>query len=140
MAVGGGDVDVGARGEMWDGSLTCSPPRRLNRTVTLPKSVCSPSATPLRDCSWGGALTKRIWSPDEAWRRWIEGRPPADFVSVARGRREESKEVMSMQIAWEEVMYDLYRSRFGFRTAGEGRGSLRPRISSLEIWKLWVST
>jgi hypothetical protein len=49
------------------------------------------------------------------------------------GRREEMSEVMSMHMACEDLVYDVYKSRCGFRTAGDGRGGVRPRTSSLEI-------
>lgn len=101
-AVGGGVVDVGGVGAIESGKRTCRPPSLLKRTVTLPKSVCSPSATPLRDCSCGGALTKRIWSPDVAWRRCRACRPPFERAESVSGRREETSEVMSMQMAWED--------------------------------------
>ena len=103
---GGGVVDVGGVGAIESGSRTCSPPSLLNSTVTLPKSVCSPNATPFTLTSCGGALTKRLWSP-EFVLSWCRASNPRFARSCAvRGSRDDSRDVMSMQIACEERIYD----------------------------------
>lgn len=99
-----GVEEDGGVGAMEGGRQTWRPPRRLNRIVTEPKSVCSPRATAADECGCGGALTKRIWSPDEVVRACSAGKPPALRVSALRGSRAERREVRSMQRLWEARM------------------------------------
>lgn len=105
-----GEEDEGGRGATEGGSRTCRPPRRFNRMVTEPKSVCSPSATEEETGCWGGARTKRIWSPEGDERAWRLRSPPSCLTSVRRARRSERRDVTSMHIACEEVMYPLNKS------------------------------
>jgi hypothetical protein len=87
---------------MDDGSRTWRPPSRLKRTVTEPKSVCSPRAMVLGEGDWGGAFKSRIWSPLWEPRAWSAGRPPRR--EGTRGSRVERRARRCVQMAWDERM------------------------------------
>ena len=52
-------------------------------------------------------MTKRIWSPERVEREWREGRPPDCAMEGRSGRREERRERMRVQIAWEWWMKEV---------------------------------
>ena len=102
-----GEEDEGEIGATEAGSLTCRPPRRLNKMVTEPKSVCSPKATEEEVGCCGGARTKRIWSPEGEERACKPGSPSFSLTSSRRSSRLERRDVTSMHSACEEAMYPL---------------------------------
>lgn len=119
--------------ELSEDIRTCSPPSRLKSTVTLPKSVCSPSATARSFRGCGGDLTQRTWSPLSASRRWRDSSVPC-----GRPRFAFRMPRITVTISWELVMNFAIVARVSAarRMEGWGRGEEEWwRMSSLEMFQ-----